>query len=209
MSAGGPRCNSRYASVDFGSLVFDIRAAIRSVSEVYTQNNLHRPMNALFRTGLLAAISVAVHAAGICETLARRTPESSKPIVVEVEAILDGDTYHGYKLFEDTARPLCPQSSKARPLRPILAICWEKTEECPSRQESSEQGRAALQRQVEELQKHQALGKQPVLRLRMRGTLIRKPATKILCEDDICWGSGFGNGSIAAAIVPLFVTRIP
>jgi hypothetical protein len=45
------------------------------------------------------------------------------------------------------------------------------------------------------------------LRLRIRGILIRRPATKILRDGDICWGSGFGDGSIAAALVPLSMQR--
>lgn len=166
-------------------------------------------MKELLFAGLFAAFSVAGNDAGICETLARRSPDPSKPIVVEIEASLGGSDYHSYKLFQDIAGHLCPQSSIDLPLRPVLAFCGETTEGCPGVQTGSKQGWAALRYQIDELRKQQASGKPAVLRLRIRGTLIRKPGTKIVCDDDTCWGSGFGDGSVAAALAPLSVRRVP
>jgi hypothetical protein len=164
-------------------------------------------MPALLSIAILALTALPGLAAGICETLSQPAGATSKPIVVDLEATLDGSSYHGYKLFQETVGHLCPQSSKDLPLRPILAFCHEETEGCPHKQKGSKQGWASLAKQIDELRKRQALGGHSPHRLRIRGILIRRPGTKILCDGDICWGSGFGDGSIAAALVPLSMQR--
>jgi hypothetical protein len=164
-------------------------------------------MPALLRIAILALTALPGLAAGICETLSQPAGAASKPIVVDLEATLDGSSYHGYKLFEDTVGHLCPQSSKDLPLRPILAFCHEEKEGCPRQQNGSKQGWSSLRKQIDELHKQQMSGGPASLRLRIRGILIRRPATKILRDGDICWGSGFGDGSIAAALVPLSMQR--
>lgn len=147
----------------------------------------------------MALLPIGARCSGVCETLAHK---HKKGQIIEVEAMLCGSLQHGYKLCDGNEEgKLCPQSSKTRVLRPILAFCSDHTEGCPRNIQGSKEGNAQLEQAIQFLHQHQSVQTKG----KVRGLLVRRPRTKIICEDEFCWGSGFGDGSIAAAIVPLSI----
>jgi hypothetical protein len=143
---------------------------------------------------------------GVCDVL-EKTPIEKSGRIVEFEALLDGWLTHGYKLFDGSSRTRCMSSSKTLQLRPILAFCSMEPSRCPAPGPESKIASAELRRIISELNATPRSKRSRGVRLKVRAILVYPPDIQVMCDDDICWGSGFGDGSIAAAVMPLSVER--
>lgn len=143
----------------------------------------------------------------VCEVL-EKIPIDRSESIVEFEALLDGWMTHGYKLFDSSSRTRCRSRSKTLQLRPILAFCSMEPSRCPAPGPESKVASEELRRIIAEFKATPTSKRSRGVRLRVRAILVYPPDIQVLCDDDICWGSGFGDGSIAAAVMPLSVNRV-
>ena len=157
--------------------------------------------------GFILLLTQDAKAKSVCGIL-ERTPRSTTGTIVELEAWLAGGPFHGYMLFDLSSRSMCKSKDKDLPLRPILRLCWLESSRCPPQGRESELAAKALNHLIDECRRLERKRGFRGIRVRLRGILVYPPDVQVFCEDDVCWGSGFGDGSIAASILPLSIQRL-
>lgn len=162
-------------------------------------------MNVLFVASVMVCLPHAAFSASVCEVLVQ-APRLAGTVVV-VDAVFAGGVSHGYRLFDESAKRFCRGGGRVLKLLPVLEFCDSETDRCPESARLG-QGQLIVRTLLGKLNPARKGVGSRMLRVRLRGLLVFDPSVEVYCDGDVCWGSGFGDGSVAAAIVPLTIERI-